>query len=147
MHLKKQCITIRIFSLLEKRLKYSNLLSYHFIIETIFTFTSGLSRIQTPMDENFITTVDHHEIRKWVVENKGRPQIDNFSSGESGQKMLRIDFPGAADDTFLGDSDKPHDTSWDAFFAEFEAQNLAFQYVRKVTTNDPSMAYRFCPRE
>lgn len=99
------------------------------------------------MDEKFITTTDHEEIRTWVEKHKGRPQIDSFSSGESGQKMLRIDFPGENDDLYLGESDKPHNTSWEEFFAEFESQGLAFMYEEKVNKDDPSMSYRFAPRE
>ncbi len=99
------------------------------------------------MDDTFITTVDHNEIRSWVEKHHGKPQIDSFSSGEAGQKMLRIDFPGELDDAYLGDSDKPHDTSWDAFFAEFESQGLAFMYSNNVNKDDPSMSYRFAPRE
>lgn len=100
----------------------------------------------TYMDDSLLTTIDHKEIKAWVTEWKGVPQIDNFSSGESGQKMLRIDFPGETDDQFLGDSDRPHDTSWDDFFAEFESQNLAFMYSKRVNKDDPSMSYRFAPR-
>jgi hypothetical protein len=99
------------------------------------------------MDDTFITTTDRGEIRSWVEKHRGRPQIDSFSAGESGQKMLRIDFPGEADDQFLGDSDKPHNTSWDDFFKEFESQGLAFMYTENVNKADPSMSYRFAPRE
>lgn len=99
------------------------------------------------MDDKFLTTTDHTVIKAWVEKHHGRPQIDDFSSGESGQKMLRIDFPGEVDDTFLGDSDKPHNTSWDDFFKEFESQDLAFMYTERVNKDDPSMSYRFAPRE
>lgn len=99
------------------------------------------------MDDSFITTTDRNEIKEWVEKHKGKPQIDSFSAGESGQRMLRIDFPGENDDQFLGDSDKPHNTSWDEFFTEFESQGLAFMYGKTVNPDDPSMSYRFAPRE
>ena len=99
------------------------------------------------MDDKYITTTDHTEIRSWVEKHHGRPQIDNFSAGEAGQKMLRIDFPGDADDQYLGDSDRPHNTSWEDFFKEFESQELAFMYAQQVNKEDPSMSYRFAPRE
>jgi hypothetical protein len=99
------------------------------------------------MDQKFTTTTDHNEIRTWVQRHQGRPQIDDFSAGEAGQRMLRIDFPGEADDQFLGDSDKPHNTSWDAFFKEFDDQELSFMYTEHVDKSDPSMSYRFAPRE
>lgn len=99
------------------------------------------------MDDRFITTTDHNEIRAWVGKHNGKPQIDDFSSGESGQKMLRIDFPGENDDTYLGDSDKPHNTSWEDFFTEFDSQGLSFMYSEQVNKEDPSMSYRFAPRE
>jgi len=98
------------------------------------------------MDDKFTTTTDHNEIKAWVEKHHGRPQIDDFSSGASGQKMLRVDFPGEADDQLLGESDKPHNTSWEAFFKEFEDQGLAFMYAKRVNKDDPSMSYRFVPR-
>jgi hypothetical protein len=99
------------------------------------------------MDTKFTTTTDHSEIREWVEKHKGRPQIDNFSAGEAGQRLVRIDFPGKEDDVYLGDSDRPHNTSWDDFFKEFESQELAFQYSNEISASDPSMSYRFAPRE
>ena len=65
------------------------------------------------------TTTDHETIREWAEEHGGHPaRVEGTSEDDGG--LLRIDF---------GDVDESlEEISWDEFFDEFEASDLALVY-------------------
>lgn len=64
------------------------------------------------------TTTDHDEIRRWVEEHGGTPASvkGTDSDGEAG--VLRIDFPGGADE------DQLEHISWDDWFLPLPGARL-----------------------
>ncbi|MCB0310135.1 MAG: hypothetical protein KDD42_02800 [Bdellovibrionales bacterium] len=87
-------------------------------------------------------TTSHSEIRKWAEERDGRPAIvkgtnADHHSGTAAQNggILRIDFPGGADQTSL------ESVSWNRFFEIFDQRQLRFLYQEELQDGAPS---RFC---
>jgi len=80
------------------------------------------------------TTTDHEEIRKWAEERGGKPAtVKGTGEGEEAG-ILRINFPGYAEDRL-------EDISWEEFFEKFEESDLAMVYQE--TTKDGELS-RFC---
>ncbi|ALI98524.1 hypothetical protein [Rufibacter tibetensis] len=73
------------------------------------------------MSDSSKTTTDHDTIRKWAEARDGKPAtVKGTGKGEEAG-LLRINFPGYAEDNL-------EDISWDEFFEKFEEKKLAFLY-------------------
>ncbi len=68
------------------------------------------------------TTVNHEFIKQWVEERGGTPSQVKGTGTPEEPGLLRIDYPG-----FSGE-DSLEPVEWEAFFAAFEAKELAFLY-------------------
>lgn len=98
------------------------------------------------MDDETKITVNHAEIQKWAEKYKAKPQIIDSPTAGANPVGIRLEFPVAGDEAFLGESKPSRDISWAEFFAIFEALGLAFVYPTAEPV-DPSSAYRFIKRE
>ncbi len=78
------------------------------------------------------TTTDHETIRKWVEERGGRPARVKGTGSNGDAGLLRVDYPGRGDDDALEEID------WDAFFAAFEENGLAFVYQDETKEGEES---------
>jgi hypothetical protein len=87
---------------------------------------------------NKITT-DHEKIKRWAEERGGKPAIVK-GTGARGHGILRINFPGYAQDSL-------EDISWDEFFEAFDDRNLALLYQEKTSKGKPSRFSKFVSRE
>ncbi|MBC3542071.1 hypothetical protein ACFSC6_07250 [Rufibacter sediminis] len=73
------------------------------------------------MAESAKTTTDHETIKKWAEARQGKPAtVKGTGKGEEAG-LLRINFPGYAEDNL-------EDISWEEFFEKFEEKKLAFLY-------------------
>jgi len=82
--------------------------------------SAGRSRASSRSAE---PTTDHDVIRRWVEERGGWPACVRGTGDDHGDVgMIRIDFPG-----FSGE-DSLEAINWDAWFQQFEENNLAFLY-------------------
>ncbi len=88
-----------------------------------------------------ITTTDHAVIKQWIEERNGKPTAlrKNSNRGKDGANLLRIDFPGGAEDSL-------DEISWEAFFEKFEKYELAFQYRNDEKSGETSFFYEFADR-
>lgn len=77
-------------------------------------------------------TTDHDTIRRWADERGGRPGIVRGTE-DGGSGVLRIWFPdvGASEETF-------EEISWEEFFEQFEANDLALVYQDQATGGEES---------
>lgn len=82
------------------------------------------------------TTADHDEIKKWVEERGGKPAIVQ-GTGNNGDGVLRIDFPGYSGAGSL------EQISWDQFFEIFDKNNLKFLYQEHLETGEESRFFKF----
>lgn len=86
------------------------------------------------------TTTDHEEIRRWVDEHGGRPaRVRGTGDGDPG--VLRIDFPGGADE------DELEPISWDEWFQKFDEQGLALLYQEQQADGQDSTFAKLVRRE
>jgi hypothetical protein len=69
-------------------------------------------------------TTDHEFIRRWAEERGGRPARVKGTGDGGDPGMLRIDFPGYAEESL-------EEISWEDWFAKFEEKNLAFLYQER----------------
>ncbi|MBA9078372.1 MULTISPECIES: hypothetical protein [Rufibacter] len=67
------------------------------------------------------TTTDHSTIKKWAEARDGKPATVKGTGHGDEAGLLRINFPGGAEDSL-------EDISWDEFFQKFEEKKLAFLY-------------------
>ncbi len=81
------------------------------------------------------TTTDHDEIRRWAEERDGKPAAvaGTASDGEPG--ILRINFPGGAEDSL-------EDISWDEWFKKFDESDLAFLYQDEKASGEGSTFFK-----
>jgi hypothetical protein len=86
------------------------------------------------------TTTDHDEIRRWVEEHGGTPAIVRGTRDESGEGVLRIDFPGGA-----GEDELEH-VSWDEWFEIFDRENLALLYQEQKASGEDSTFFKLVRR-
>jgi hypothetical protein len=86
-------------------------------------------------------TVDHEEIRRWVEERQGRPATVKYTGASKDLGLLRIDFPGGADEESL------QPISWEDFFKKFDARKLAFLYQEELSGGEESRFFKFVSRE
>lgn len=88
-----------------------------------------------------ITTTDHAVIKQWIEVRNGKPTAlrRNNNRGMAGEGLLRIDFPGGAEDSLEA-------VSWEEFFEKFEKYELAFQYREDEKSGETSFYYNFASR-
>jgi hypothetical protein len=67
------------------------------------------------------TTTNRGLIKKWIEDRNGKPACVKGTGGKDDVGLLRVNFPGGAEDSL-------EDISWDDFFRKFEESNLAFLY-------------------
>ena len=85
-------------------------------------------------------TTDHETIRRWAEARDGKPATvkRTESNGEPG--ILRINFPGYAEDSL-------EDISWDDFFEKFDEKHLAMLYQDETSDGQQSRFCKFVSRE
>ena len=90
-------------------------------------------------DNTSKTTVNHDEIRKWAEEREGKPSIVK-STGKNGGGLLRINFPGYAEDNL-------EEISWDEFFEIFDENDLDFLYQENTKDGSTSRFFKFVNKD
>ena len=86
------------------------------------------------------TTTDHDEIRTWVEQHDGKPaSVKGTESGDAAG-VLRIDFPGGADEDTL------EHVSWDDWFTKFDDNGLAFLYQAHKASGEDSTFFKLVSR-
>ena len=86
-------------------------------------------------------TTDHDAIRRWVDRRGGLPATVKATSGAHGPGVLRIAFPGTAEDAAL------RTIAWEDFFAKFDKDNLAFVCQDETADGGPGRAYKIVTRQ
>ncbi len=86
------------------------------------------------------STVDHDEIRNWVERHGGRPVRVRGTGGKGDPGLLRIDFPGGADESKL------EPISWEDWFEKFEENKLSFLYQEKKASGEDSTFFKLINR-
>ena len=84
------------------------------------------------------STTDHEFIRRWAEERGGRPARVKGTGGPGDPGMLRIDFPGYAEESL-------EEITWDEWFDKFEEKNLAFLYQETID-GQPSRFFKLVDR-
>lgn len=87
------------------------------------------------------TTTDHDEIRQWAEARGAHPACVRGTGKKGDTGMIRLDFPG-----FSG-GDSLEEISWDEFFEQFEANNLALVYQDKTASGETSNFNKLVSRE
>lgn len=85
-------------------------------------------------------TTDHETIRKWVEERDGEPARVKGTGDNQSAGVLRIDFPGGAEESL-------DPISWEEFFETFEENDLAFLYQEETKEGGISRFNKFVDRE
>ncbi len=89
--------------------------------------------------ESHVTT-DHEEIRRWMESRGGRPASVKGTGGDKDPGILRVNFPGFAEDSL-------QDIEWDEFFRKFEENDLAFLYQDQTKGGGTSRFFKFVRRD
>lgn len=85
------------------------------------------------------TTTDHEEIRRWAEEREGRP-VGGLGTGAGADPgVLRISFPGAADESL-------EEIGWEEWFAKFDENRLAFIYQERKASGERSTFFKLVRR-
>ena len=88
------------------------------------------------------TTTDHEEIRRWVEEHGGKPVSVRGTAGKGEDAgILRIDFPGGADETRL------EPIEWDEWFEKFDEEGLQFLYQSEKADGSDSTFFKLIRKE
>ena len=77
------------------------------------------------------TTIDHDEIRKWVESKGGKPATVERTHDDESVGIIRLMFPKSPQ----SEHGALTEISWDEFFEQFEAGNLALFYDEKTLFN------------
>ena len=85
------------------------------------------------------TTTDHEEIRRWAEARDGKPAAVAGTGGGDDAGLLRINFPGGAEESL-------EDVSWDEWFEKFEEKNLAFLYQDETASGEESRFFKLVSR-
>jgi hypothetical protein len=87
-------------------------------------------------------TTDHEEIRRWAEARGGHPARVRAQAIRRDEGILRIDFdePGGNDDVRL------ERISWEEFFENFDANDLAFLHQDRTADGKPSRFNKFVSR-
>lgn len=84
-----------------------------------------------------ITTKDHSVIKKWTDARNGKPAVvESTSNSNGGGGLLRINFPGYAEDNLKN-------ISWEEFFEIFDENNLQFLYQEETKDGKESKFFKF----
>ncbi len=83
------------------------------------------------MSAKSVKTTDHNEIKNWVEERKGKPARVKGAGNTKTGGLLRINFPGGAEDSL-------ENISWDEFFETFDKKKLTFLYQEEKADGEPS---------
>ena len=86
-------------------------------------------------------TTDRAEIRKWVEARGGKPAHIKRTGRSRDPGILRIDYPGFADEEAL------ESLSWDDWFRAFDAHDLAFVYQEAVKGGQKSRFSKLVARD
>ncbi|MCC8358867.1 hypothetical protein [Salinimicrobium sediminilitoris] len=83
------------------------------------------------------TTKDHTTIKKWSEERDGKPAVvESTSNSSEGGGLLRINFPGYAEDNLKN-------ISWEEFFRIFDENDLQFLYQEETKDGEKSRFFKF----
>lgn len=83
------------------------------------------------------TTKDHSTIKKWTEERNGKPAVvESTTKSGKGGGLLRIDFPGYAEDNLK-------EISWEEFFQIFDENDLQFLYQEETKDGGESRFFKF----
>ena len=83
------------------------------------------------------TTKDHKKIQEWTEARNGKPAVvESTSNNGKGGGLLRINFPGYAEDNLKN-------ISWDEFFDIFDGNNLQFLYQEETKDGGESRFFKF----
>jgi len=85
------------------------------------------------------STVNHDEIRKWAEERDGKPSVVK-STHKNGGGLLRINFPGYAEDNL-------EEISWDEFFEIFDENDLEFLYQENTKDGSTSRFFKLVNKD
>lgn len=81
-------------------------------------------------------TSDHDEIKKWAEDRDGKPAVVKGTESKDGSGLLRINFPGYAEENLK-------DISWEEFFKIFDDNDLEFLYQEKTQDGETSRFSKF----
>lgn len=82
------------------------------------------------------TTTDHETIRHWAEQRGGKPAVVKGTEDGEGGGLLRINFPGGAEESL-------QDISWDDFFQTFDERSLVFLYQEQAADGKESRFFKF----
>jgi hypothetical protein len=83
------------------------------------------------------TTKDHTTIKKWSEERDGKPAVvESTTNNSNGGGLLRINFPGYAEDNLKN-------ISWEEFFRIFDENDLQFLYQEETKDGGKSRFFKF----
>lgn len=83
------------------------------------------------------TTKDHNTIKNWTEARDGKPAVvESTSNSSQGGGLLRINFPGYAEDNLKN-------ISWEEFFRIFDENNLQFLYQEETKDGGESRFFKF----
>ena len=83
------------------------------------------------------TTKDHSTVKKWAEDRNGKPAVvESTSNSSEGGGLLRINFPGYAEDNLKN-------ISWEEFFEIFDENNLQFLYQEEKQDGQESRFFKF----
>ena len=86
-------------------------------------------------------TKDHNTIKKWAEERDGKPAVvESTSNSSKGGGLLRINFPGYAEDNLKN-------ISWEEFFRIFDDNKLQFLYQEETKDGRESRFFKFVNKE
>lgn len=92
------------------------------------------------MSNSSKSTTDHSTIKQWAEQRNGKPVIVEGTEGnQEGAGLLRIDFPGYAEDNLK-------EISWEDFFKTFDQKKLAMVYQEKTEDGKQSRFNKFVDR-
>ena len=87
------------------------------------------------------TTKDHNTIKNWTEERDGKPAVvESATNSSEGGGLLRINFPGYAEDNLKN-------ISWEEFFRIFDENDLKFLYQEKTKDGGESKFFKFVSDE
>ena len=87
------------------------------------------------------TTKDHRKIKEWTEKRNGKPAIvESTASSGQGGGLLRINFPGYAEDNLKN-------VSWEEFFEIFDNNDLQFLYQDDTKDGGESRFFKFIADE
>jgi len=87
------------------------------------------------------TTKDHNTIKKWAEDRDGKPAVvESTANSSKGGGLLRINFPGYAEDNLKN-------ISWEEFFRIFDEKKLQCLYQEETKDGGESRFFKFVSDE